>query len=515
MTEPNSKRRKVSDLTENEKAAHKAMIANSLHFFTDAMIMLLQIAEKWEKITEVDGDYAANAYSAVMTYHKARCQQANGSGAIKDHIADGKTVKVAGASLGWVVIRPALDKLATAYKLEYAKGSTDPWYGVCNPTLYSFAAFHHRMREIHVGTLKFETGVDANGARKMRTISYYGMLAEHSVLCEGISFPPYMKGPLLSSLGPGTLLAYLVDNSAEVHNKYVKKVKDALIECLSQVPRIEEIIETISNVRLHESQPLIRELCNYLLLGGYKVKNRAFFPPALLLQDMKDRRIITQAIDDTTPPAFVNNTAPTLKWLKNFDLTGSGMWETYHQIKAAGYRFEKYGSEIITHCILGTHKEDLGILNWATGTNFHTRTEVADSFAKRSEQSTVSCTPVKFTYISKLVTANYASQLATRKSQITSVPVLGGFRKRHISDELRELLSAKQGGAIRMSMGPRNLVQEMADEIERSLHKFDKDSKVGTVVWFKANAAGTYTNDEAGKAAIITELPIESGKYYR
>lgn len=527
MSNP-TKRLKVSQLSDEDRTAHKLIIRRALSAFGDCMIVLMQLSESWPEENVMDGDYLNAAFSIVLTYHKGCCQVINGTGTIKDNIAPGKKVTcVAGKELDWKDITPIFGTIFDKYQLAYKKGIDKPWYGVANPVLYSFAAFHHRMKEVHLGTVKYDVGKGTDGTRKTRTIAHYGMRVEHSPLCEGITYPPYMKSPLLSSLGPGTLLAYWLDNASTNDKIYREKIKNALMEAFAQVPLIEDIVETLSKLRLEECKGIVEKLCTFLTLGGYKCKNRATFPPYMILQDSMQRIVIEQnVVRGGATPMNVDEDVPgwklatvsvfEMKFLDGMDLTGAGMWKTYKAIKPARMRFGKHGGEILTHCILGTHKEDFGILKYATGVEFHTRSELGDAFSARSKLAPTVTSPIPFLRVSKMVTANTAPQLAAKKKQIFSTPVLGGFRakmftKEHI-DFLNDQVKKEKSG---MRTSERNLEIEICDNISDAMRAFEIDGKVGTVSWYTANAEGTYDPKKPEEGKLEGAIANEIGLFFR
>lgn len=207
-----SKRRNVGDLTPAQQAVHKAKISNALNCFTDCTIAVMQYAKRFNA-TRIDGDLCSNAYAIVMTYHKAKCQELNSLGNIRNQINDTKQATLwEEVILDWAVLKTIFSKIFTVYGMEY-KREEESWVSIANPTLYSFLAFRHRMSEVHMGTTSWRKKGDLASNAPAETIMQYGMTPQHAPLCEGITFPPFMKGPLMSSLGPGALMIYCLENS--------------------------------------------------------------------------------------------------------------------------------------------------------------------------------------------------------------------------------------------------------------------------------------------------------------
>lgn len=235
---------------ENTRKENKAIIVKTLSCFSDCMIAILQMGELWPKQV-LDAEQANQAFSITMTYHRARCQETTNKGTIKDQIADGCKVTVfGGVELDWKDLKNVLNYLFDKDGLKYeTSATTKNWYSVANPVLYSFFAFGKRMQEVHMGRIGVKTKTDTSQNKYTTTIMKYGMNIVHSVLCEGFTFPPFMKNPLLTSLGPGTLLAYWIDNLEKSENVYKDRIKGVLLEVLSQVPRIDEILNHIGRSR--------------------------------------------------------------------------------------------------------------------------------------------------------------------------------------------------------------------------------------------------------------------------
>lgn len=83
-------------------------------------------------------------------------------------------------------------------------------------------------------------------------------------------------------------------------------------------------------------------LCNYLLLGGFKTKHKAYFTPYLLVQNVMNREILEKKspamnVEDQFIWGFKTTVGPRTgnEWMEEMDLTGYGMWYTYHRIKPA------------------------------------------------------------------------------------------------------------------------------------------------------------------------------------
>lgn len=172
------------------------------------------------------------------------------------------------------------------------------------------------------------------------------------------------------------------------------------------------------------------------------------------------------------------------EWMKEMDLTGYGMWYTYHRIKPAHTRLSAFGDEILTHTILGTDKDDFGVLKAVTGKDFHKRSEMGSAFKERSNQTPQLWSPVPFNFVCKMVTANTASQMANRMEQLCSIPVLGGYRVRHEKTEFAAYLAkASTRGVTPTMVGPNVLIQMLNDAVTADRGAFEKSPVRGKNDW--------------------------------
>ncbi|KAG5866116.1 hypothetical protein JTB14_038093 [Gonioctena quinquepunctata] len=104
-------------------------------------------------------------------------------------------------------------------------------------------------------------------------------------------------------------------------------------------------------------------------------------------------------------------------------------------------------SQIIFHCIFGTYKEDLTILEQITdlGT-WNTREYIGNEFkGMRTGGNSVNTKPPQLKYYSKLTAANQTGLLATTYQQVSSVPVFSGKRTQNYKEDFFEQLGRKTG----------------------------------------------------------------------
>lgn len=514
------KRPKVSDLTDAQRAAQKEVIRAALKAAAHCMMVFLQGSGKWplDDNQAMSIEDTCTAYSVFMTYHKASCQSVNNSGRIREQFSEGKQATIGDYSVPWPNLKNYFDGVLAIYGLNYNNpkvGSCDNWISISSAYLNCFLAFKHRLNEVHLGRTKWQIGMNGT-TPAYRELSHYGMSPQHSPLCEGITFPPYMKSSLIGSLGPGALFAYYMDNKDKPEIKFRAKAKREILHSLSSIPAITDIMNVIEESTTAVARGVIGAVMDFLLVAGFRTKNRAYFPPAVLLSDTKFKPM-EKGADNIFSLISGGGSLQLPANVKSMDLTGAGMWRLYHSMPKMSMKVGSHGDQILSHAILGTDKDDLGVLERATGVQWVNRNTIAKALSARSTKPSVEVKAVPFMYVCKMATANTLPGLYPNRTTKSSVVTLGGKRKAHVSGELEDyILSLNSNRAVSSLGNSTAVIQYLNNEAEGAMRFLKEFGQRGTNAWYRIDpVTKTYVDPFTNTVAIAEDfMPEETGQYF-
>lgn len=225
------------------------------------------------------------------------------------------------------------------------------------------------------------------------------------------------------SLGPGTVLLQLVKTT---DTRYQKNWRSAFVQVFKLFPYVDDLAKVLAGSK-DQHLTLVRLLCDIALFGTARPANKAKFPYGMVMWVQMQNSVCNtwaQAITDTKklPEEGIHPA------LKNFDLSGHGMYHMYmlaatnplgYHINRSSRMTDDYAKETVFHSIFGTQKEDFGLLYYMTGHNFHTRRELGDAFQQRAANPTTNTFPlITFRRICKLASSATTSFVKGGKGQV-------------------------------------------------------------------------------------------------
>lgn len=251
------------------------------------------------------------------------------------------------------------------------------------------------------------------GIRKEK-LSDYHLDSSAIPFLRGITYTPGRRLELLSTMGPITLAILMFKAKA-----YKEKIAIALLNSISHLLNASELVKRM--MRINDRMTYLgylKSLVGVLRFIRDRSPHTAFFPLATFTTDYP---------------------------YEIFDFTGEGMYyyyalrvvnETY--IIETGAPNVDIPKQAIFHGIFGTHMEDLDLLGQVTNMqNWVTRSQSTDHFYfSGKEKRTVFVVGLpNWIRILKPKSANITKFGAGEHRQVNSIPVFGGYRKRHITRE--------------------------------------------------------------------------------
>ncbi|GLV38092.1 hypothetical protein CBL_10059 [Carabus blaptoides fortunei] len=184
-------------------------------------------------------------------------------------------------------------------------------------------------------------------------VEEYGLSGRHHVLLEGIKFPPERRTAMAQSVGPMTAFICMLRSEGQYNKKWEEAVKRAM----SMIKCIDDVIEITKTVkRSGDRRQLTSLLAEVLLVTTARQGQRMYFPIGLFVREYL-------RIPEKDRVAF----------LTKFNCSGSGGFYLYKlitqnpiKVTIQGSYTEENAAQVIFHGILGTYKEDLGILELMT-----------------------------------------------------------------------------------------------------------------------------------------------------
>lgn len=364
-------------------------------------------------------DEMAKITSKLLSIHNLLKQDATGKGGLKDKI------KADDMFMGKVTngaIKKAMREIAILYGFDYTSSDAHRrMIGVVSPFLASFAAFKNRLAEVRIQNREIiltKKGTETH----VVDISHYGLSSIHAPFLEGSSYTPSTKSSMANSLGPLTITLALANTTA---TDFQKKWKEAFMNTFSNIPRIEEIANSIAGRKTAAKSviSLIGDLC---LLGIARNSNKAFFPFAVLrkLWMIKPNAQTAHQPQTTTALDYPDS-------YLNLDLSGIGMIRAWNEsINTAGEltmngdkKIAHDMSECVVHATFGLYKDDLNISHALFRKNFKTRKQLGDIFKGRNTETNFSVTLPSFKKAIKLSSACQSNIFNSTPGQITRCPV--------------------------------------------------------------------------------------------
>lgn len=458
------------------------------------------VAKEFKKIppvTDVTAWSTITSYCATM--HKISLQkQTNTGGIISRLLEEDKMWELGGVQI------PAKDVYAIWEQVmqELGFGMEDnkaEWVGTMSSLLTLMTAFSRRLNETRVPPTKFDAKVKKSSKEKAETpISQFGLDKSSAPYLEGLTYAPHMKSSMINSLGPLTITIGL---ALSFDPTYGKKWRQAFKNCWGMLDFVDELIEEIEGNSTQSSQ-VISKLATLCLFGVPRAGNKAYIPfVALAAAMMEDNAaVVTWIVDPSLTSAKTINVSDAVK---NIDSSGHGMWHAYNlsltnKLTMRGNQGTgKELGQLYMHAFLGTHKDDLSLLEWMTGKeDFLTRSEIGSTLqGPAGEKMNVEITRYPVSKICKLSSSSGTSLMSGGEGQIQRMSVLSGKCTQDISQESKILNCLKEATtsmAYRSKITVSDKLTAVVDKLARKI------AKAGKLEW---GSTSFFTYDAKTKGA--------------
>lgn len=481
-----SKRQKMSEEEEKSKynAAEKLKQLSLLIDVAEALTLMMY--PKWTSADNVNIGNSHNVSGVLATlfnYYRRSANPNNQTEAAKKEIRE-KFEKFQAKMSGGpeTIVQISQNPIISGIFKEMN-------YMIATPIMNMLTCFRLQYSEARIGCHIKNTKENKNTAgNRMKD---FGLSGVHAVGLIGITYPPERASGLLKCMGPLTLAIKLITNK-----KYQTKVKEAFVESIKHIDGSEDLAEFFSKATIAEAKtvlPIFGNLITIILDRSH----RKFMPPILSI--VKLRRLNKKVFD-------------------KLDFSGKGAFYVYNEISNYSYTVNTEKNlatnirQTLFHGIFGTFLEDFGVLSGITNCHdWYTRSHLAGCFYKKSEPEHTVMELIKFTHISKMVSANLTKYGAGAIPQMTSRPVFSGARTRTFTDDYLQLL--KTGKTISVyGSNPHSIRYELEKKIEKLRSIMKENTEIGTTAWYKQiriNEEGDLEYDE-----LVETRFVETGVYY-
>ena len=388
------------------------------------------------------------------------------------------------------------------------------WVGTMSALLTLSANFNRRLGEIRVPPTKIKVK-KANGNVEV-PLTAYGVTKRDLPYLEGISYAPHAKSASMNSLGLMTIAIGL----ATCDLKYATKWENAFKNCWSSLDYVDELCTMIRSMDVGASY-LLEQLSTLCLYGVGRSNNKACIPFVGIIAAMEEGQELGTFKAGPTCTKEVIATLPATAAIKNIDSSGHGMWHVYHLMMERDLTMTgpdgtgKELGQLFTHAVLGTHKEDLSLVEWMTEKEpgeFMTRSDIGGSLkAEVGQKKAIPIVKYKFSRICKLSSSSGTSLLSGGAGQIQRQVVFGGRCTQDVTPE-DAILSCLQ--EVQSTMAYRSRVtagEKLSATVDKVAKKLQKAKNIS---W---GSTDFYSYDKAQKgAAYGTKVPLvpKLGKRY-
>ncbi|ASA47423.1 nucleoprotein [Aedes alboannulatus orthomyxo-like virus] len=423
-------------------------------------------------------DQIADLTSICSTLHTKFRQDLNGVGTLRDRINDDFKFTAVGKEITYGAIKDTMKALATLYGFKYIATDEDrEAIGTLSSVMVLMSAYRQRFNEVRLGNTSI-TLKKKDGTEYEMELSRFGLNNTHSTLLHGCRFTPSLQSSMKQSLGPLTIVINLCMNQ---DRKYQEAWKSAFCQAYKLLPYVTNIAEILAGSKTRH-QAIIRQLGDVGLFGITRTSNKAFLPVALLLTYMEKKSpayvekfkafsLTLEAIPDVylTPN------------IKNLDFSGHGLLHFWNS--CAAYAFQIHGdpavligataSQMVFHAVMGTHKENLNLLKWMTGTEFATRRALGDVFkARASSGKETKVAIISFNSFAKMASAAQTDFLKGGVGQVARVATFSGKFSTALSqdDELFRILRDTVGDRGRVMAINDDTVIKTLDAVKETIN---------------------------------------------
>lgn len=93
------------------------------------------------------------------------------------------------------------------------------------PYIAMMGTWGHRIQELRVGHMRMPAGKKPDGTVKAIMLEKYSLDPSHSILLEGVTYPPERHSSMAMSLGPITQMIQMVTTDRKYRGKWEAAVK--------------------------------------------------------------------------------------------------------------------------------------------------------------------------------------------------------------------------------------------------------------------------------------------------
>lgn len=256
---------------------------------------------------------------------------------------------------------------------------------------------------------------------------------------------------------------------------FSRKWKAVVKRDMAHIPEVDRIIEFATSRTYGEAKQLMSALGDVLLLTYARQQSRMFFPTNVLTVALWPNLLMADLIKGANQE--------TSELIETFNFSGQGGFAAY-----AGSHTQEAAAQVFFHSLMGTFKEDFGILSKITTIGrWFTRSELGTGFTKRAPGGNTHFTVPRMLYWSKLSRSNLSGMLTNTYSQISSVAVFSGKREVTFKKDFIDYLSSQnsdQVAAPRTMVGMVEMFVHLKRKITNELQKNNCKHEYGTTTWY-------------------------------
>nr|UMO75716.1 MAG: nucleocapsid protein [Xinjiang sediment orthomyxo-like virus 4] len=377
--------------------------------------------------------------------------------------------------------------------------------GTINTYMGLFNAFKRRVNEIAYPTGSFITGKTADVVNVIKP-QLFGLDETHFHLLCGLNYAPQLAASITQTLGPLTIaLKWCMANPTQ---NYSKKWKNAFLAVFGLLDDAEQLCEYV-NKNGKENPHVFRLLAVAAEYGLARNNNKMYLPFAAIA--------VAYPLENfTDPTSYVYGS---LDKLAQIDFSGKGMWRIINLMKGKILKW-KIASEasvckqMFIHGMLGTHVEDLTLLEAISDTTFQRRNEMGNTF-KKDQKKTIEFTCPEFKYISKLASSATSKMTGGGIGQQSRNPIFAGNCYQELGAQAFLIRRMENAGPnpININMNPVDKLEARLRNIASALRAAGRVDFGNTRFFInRKDSENPYGTDEEQKE-LVPPLRL-GGKYY-
>lgn len=255
------------------------------------------------------------------------------------------------------------------------------------------------------------------------SIRRFGLRPQHAIFKTGCTFNPTLQSSSKITLGPMTIAINL---APQTQTEYQGAWKKAFIQSFKIYPDVNEIANLLAGSK-DEHDSVLKVMADIAMWGTTRYTNKASFPFTMMLVVARRTDAYRAFFAGTTPNTAIER-SKIHERIKNIDFSGAGAYRFWmlacnerYMMRSGPNLTIRTQREMLTHAVWGTQKEDLGLLEWATGHTFQTRRQVGKQFLGRGEGPEETLfEPIRFNKVCKLANASQSDFLSGERGQISS-----------------------------------------------------------------------------------------------